>query len=851
VTLPGTGTGPPGGARPAPPPEANPAPGTSPAPGPGREGAALRLARGLTRHAKLVVALWLVAVAVATPAALKLHSVLARQGASKVVEGTDSAAVEHAVAKAFPQRSERQTFVVLTAPDVRSLPVRRLLATLDAGIAPMIDAGQVSQASSAFTWHRDAALALVDATLHDLGADRAGLPRTRAVALVAAADRAGRLPPGTAGLLRSAAANPGARRSLAADFAVATDWRRFPVPVPSEGVLAPDGRTALVTVSFAARGADPDLGRLRALVDSVRGGVGSAVGAHVTGELALLQDTYDRAERDNAAMEQVAYLVIGLVLLLFFRAVLPALITVGLIGLTMNVSQAWLFLIGHQVTLTQFTVTIMTFVMLGAGVDYSMLLSSRYRQERVAGRSVPDAVAHATASAGESVLLAGTAVTLAFGATLLSPIDWIPPLGYGGLVGVPIILLAALTLTPALLMLLGDRFFWLGWKPLTDLERNSSLARYLRRTAAVARWCPIVVTLAFLVATIPLASVVSTHTLSADPVALSPDTDSRRGFDAVATAWGRGALFPTVVAGPLGPALQRDGQLTTAGVTAMTGLTRSLAAVPGVAGVAAATRPFGTALPAAQVSALPADVRRDYLAADGTARIVVQLRGDPFSAAARAAVAHLVDRTRAGPIAGLRVGGATRIDEQYGHGLRVSFWQLVTLVSVGICILLVVALRSVLIPVRLVATIMMSNVWAIAITVLIFQVWRHQAVINDLPVFLIILMMGLGMDYEIFLMTRVRDLVRAGAGDAEATTTAVVDTGRVITAAGLVMAGSLGAMTLSSTLMLQQYGTGLGSAVLLDATLVRILLVPASLLVFRRFNWWLPRLPWQPRAVTP
>jgi RND superfamily putative drug exporter len=104
-------------------------------------------------------------------------------------------------------------------------------------------------------------------------------------------------------------------------------------------------------------------------------------------------------------------------------------------------------------------------------------------------------------------------------------------------------------------------------------------------------------------------------------------------------------------------------------------------------------------------------------------------------------------------------------------------------------------------------------------------------------------MMGLGMDYEIFLITRVRDLVRQGQDDVTATQNAVVDTGRVITAAGLVMTGSLGTMMLSSTLMLQQYGLGLGSAVLLDATLVRMFFVPASLLLFKRFNWWIPFVP--------
>jgi putative drug exporter of the RND superfamily len=137
---------------------------------------------------------------------------------------------------------------------------------------------------------------------------------------------------------------------------------------------------------------------------------------------------------------------------------------------------------------------------------------------------------------------------------------------------------------------------------------------------------------------------------------------------------------------------------------------------------------------------------------------------------------------------------------------------------------------------------MMSNIWAIAITLTVYHSWLDRPVINDLPIFLVILMMGLGMDYEIFLITRVRDLVRQGHSDVSATQNAVVDTGRVITAAGLVMAGSLGTMMLSSTLMLQEYGLGLGAAVLLDATLVRMLFVPASLLLFRRFNWWMPFL---------
>jgi RND superfamily putative drug exporter len=181
------------------------------------------------------------------------------------------------------------------------------------------------------------------------------------------------------------------------------------------------------------------------------------------------------------------------------------------------------------------------------------------------------------------------------------------------------------------------------------------------------------------------------------------------------------------------------------------------------------------------------------------------------------------------------------VDQEYDAALMSSFWKMIALVSLGVIVLLLVTMRSVFIPVRLVLTIMLSNVWAVGTTFLVFAVWREEAVINDLPVFLVILMMGLGMDYEIFLMTRVRDLVRRNRSDEEAVTQAIVDTGRVITAAGLVMSGSLGAMSLSSTLMLQQYGVGLGTAVLLDATLVRMLLVPASFLLLGTCNWWIPR----------
>ncbi|MGW6916527.1 MMPL family transporter [Kitasatospora sp. NPDC054939] len=819
------------------------------------QGGLLAVGRLLTARPKTVLAVWAVVIAVCFPFAGQLDDVLTKQGASKVVPGTSSARADKLIEASFPHRSQRESVVAVAAPDVRGPQLRTALADLDRRIAERVATGEVRQSASAYTLYRDATTeylrALRSGIDQQLAAQGGATPQARLQAVDAEA-AAGRIPAALAPTARQAvAAADQELPGLAAAFTAGADWHAFPVPVPAEAVdrlLAKDGRAALVSVSFGGRpGHDPDVDWLRSAVDGAlrTAGTGADTTAHVTGELALIKDTYQKAEDDNALMETVAYAIILVVLLLFFRAVVPAVLTVAAIGLAMTVSQAALFALGHGVTLTQFTVTIMNFVMLGAGVDYSMLLSSRYRQERLAGRTPKEATVHATAHAGESMLLAAVAVVLAFGATLLSPVDWIPPLGYGGLIGIPIVLLAALTLTPALLALLGDRFFALGRSPLSDLEHGSALGRHLARAADLARRRKVAIVLLFAAVTVPFAVITANHRSTADPVALSPATDSRTGFELVADTWGDATVLPTVIVARPAPGVVGDGhRLTDTGHRAVAALTEKLAAVPGVSRVDAINRPFGRALPAAEVDALGAELRRDYLADDGALRIVVELRDKPYSEAAFATVDRIQQVTDAAADVGpLEVGGATQVDRQYGDALSSSFWQMIALVSAGVFVMLVVALRSLLIPVRLILTIMMSNVWAIGLTVLIFHFWLDKAIIDDLPIFLTVLMMGLGMDYEIFLVTRVRDLVRSGADQESATIGAVVDTGRVINAAGLVMAGSLGTMALSSTVMLQEYGAGLGLAVLLDATLIRMLFVPATLLLFRRYNWWLPTLP--------
>lgn len=810
---------------------------------PGQDASALhpwlqRAAQWVVRRHRVVLAAWAVAIAVAAPLAARLPSVLAEQGASKIVPGTQAAAADRLLRSAFRGSSERDVLVVVDAPDVRAPGIRRLLARLDLGIARRRATGDVAATSSPLTVFRDATLAYADA-------------RRRPTRGAGAPPPASAMSPELARLLRRvvAARDPNVRRGLATAFALRSDWRRFVLPLPRGAlrrVIAPDGRLALVSIRLGVNaGPSPDLTWLRRLAaPSARElGPGRDVRTHVTGDLALIHDTYQKAEADNGVMETVALVIVALVLLVFFRAIAPAVITVAAIGLSMNVSKAALFALGHEVHLTQFTLTIMTFVMLGAGVDYSMLLSSRYRQERVAGRSVQDAVVHATAHAGHGMIVAGACVVLAFAATLVSPVEWIPPLGFGGLVGIPIILLAALTLTPSLLALLGDRFFWLGSSPLDDLERRGAWATQMRRAARLASRRRVAITVTFALLTVPFGWLAVDHRSTSDPVALSPQTDSRQGAELIGRAWGKGALFPTTLVGHLDRRLLAGGRLTSDGIRGVERLARRVGALDGVADVSTVTRPLGVALTPRERRTMPPELQRGYLSEEGVLRVEVRLRDDPFSKRSVRTVRRVHDIAGTERIGPLLLGGATRVDEDYAAALRTSLVRMVVLVSIGIFIVLAAALRSLLVPVRLIATIGLSNLWAVGLTVIVFAAIRDQPIIDDLPIFLVILMMGLGIDYEIFLVARVRELRVRGLDDARAITGALVDTGRVITAAGLVMAGSLGAMMLSSTLMLQEYGFGLGFAVLLDATLVRLLLVPATLLLTQRCNWWMPRLP--------
>jgi RND superfamily putative drug exporter len=169
-----------------------------------------------------------------------------------------------------------------------------------------------------------------------------------------------------------------------------------------------------------------------------------------------------------------------------------------------------------------------------------------------------------------------------------------------------------------------------------------------------------------------------------------------------------------------------------------------------------------------------------------------------------------------------------------------DFNNMVVIVIVGIFILLLIVLGSVLIPLRLIVTILLSISWALALTMFLFVWVNGIPVIWLMPMILFIIIMGLGMDYDIFLVTRIREEVAKGKSDEAAIVKAVERTGGIITACGMIMAGAFASLMLSSMGLLQEFGFGLAFAIIIDAMIIRIYLVPAIMILLKKWNWYAP-----------
>jgi putative drug exporter of the RND superfamily len=583
------------------------------------------------------------------------------------------------------------------------------------------------------------------------------------------------------------------------------------------GTVSPDGRVALLRVQYPDRD-ELSVADLRALVAvGHRQPASSPVRLEMGGELFWAFST------TGSIGEVAGLLVAAAILFLTFGSMVAAAIPIGMAVIGLAVGVSVIGLLAAVTEIPTFATVLGSMIGLGVGIDYALFVLTRHREYLARGLDVPTAAGRAVGSTGPPVVFAGGTVIVSILGLAVAGVPFMTAGGLAVALVVLVMVIASLTLLPAYLGLAGRRIHSRrvasnpdGAAPDASTGWSRWVSHVGRHPAAYA----IGASALLLVAAVP---VLALRVGIPDDGALPPDRTERRAYDLVAAGFGPGANGPIVVVARTG-----------ADPEVLDRLTRALLRDRGVAGVSVA----------------PVDPT------SGIAALTVQPTSGPQDAETARTVARL--RTEVLPVVvGLRpaeplqahVGGSAAAFADVGQRVDDRLPVFVGAVLALSFLLLMLVFRSVVVPLKAVLLNLLSIAAAYGVMVAVFQwgwgaslIGLHESVpvVSFIPMFMFAVLFGLSMDYEVFLLSRVREEYRRTGDNADAVVRGIAGTARVIGSAALIMVSVFLAFVFGPDPATKMFGVGLATAVLLDATLVRLVLVPATMTLLGRANWWLP-----------
>jgi len=580
-------------------------------------------------------------------------------------------------------------------------------------------------------------------------------------------------------------------------------------PVPSE-----DGEAAQIIIQFVGSEPDtiePDVDWLRVLVQDTGG-----LDAHVAGPAGVLTDLIKVFGGIDGVLLIVTGIVILIILVIVYRSPLLPFIVLIIAGTALSVANGAVYLLARAdlVTVSGQTQGILDVLVLGAGTDYALLLVARFREELRRHESRFDAMRVAWRASVEPILASGGTVILGLLCLLVSDLASNRGLGPVAALGIGCALVSMLVLLPAVLALLGRAAFWpfrpaYGSPPAEEAGIWGKVARFVGRRSRLV-WLGTALVLG--VFALGLVRLDAGGIPQTD--AFIGATDSRTGQEVIADHFPAGTGSPAVVI----TRADRAADVTTA--------------AQGVDGVAAVAPYSGEGPPGAA----------DPKVVDGLVRLDVTLDVPADSTEAQDVIRDLRQAVHAVPGADARVGGFTAIDLDVQTTSVRDRNVIIPLVLLVVFLVLVVLLRAVVAPLLLMATVVLSFVATLGVSGVVFRdVVGFPGADSSFPLFAFVFLVALGIDYNIFLMTRVREEV-AARGHREGTLAGLAVTGGVITSAGVVLAATFAALAVLPLVFLAELAFAVAFGVLLDTLIVRSLLVPALTVDVGRFVWWPGRL---------
>lgn len=605
------------------------------------------------------------------------------------------------------------------------------------------------------------------------------------------------------------------------------------VVAPTDGVpglLSEDRRVALLQVSLDTDDWGEAAERAEPLV-AVTQAAGVADGVNViaigTGSINLAFN--DLAEQTLQRGETLGAPIALVVLVLVFGAVVAAALPLALAAISIVAALGLTVLVGQLTELNFFIVNMITMIGLAVGIDYSLFVVQRFREERLAGRTVVDAVSVAGATATRAVAFSGMTVVIALLGLMLMPDTIMRSLGFGAILAVLAAVAAALTLLPALLALLGDRVDRLRI-PFTGRDKANAHAVWTRITRLVTARPIISVLLAAGVLLLAATPYLTIEIGSNSIASLPEDSDVRIGFETLNREFLGGVLNTPIVVSATDIA---DPEIAAA--------TESLVAA------LESDDAYGTVA----ITPVPAD---------GILLIEATTVVDPSTSEGRDAITRLrneqIPAAFAGTGADVLVGGDAAFMTDYVHVINSRTPEIFAFVLGLSFLLLLLAFRSIVVPLKAIVMNLLSVGAAYGLIVLVFQHgvgaslfgFQQTDVIESwIPLFLFTVLFGLSMDYHVFLLSRIKERYDHTGDNSESVAFGLSVTGSIITGAALIMVAVFGGFAAGDLVMFQQMGFGLGVAVILDATIVRSVLVPATMELLGDRNWYFPHwLDWLP-----
>ena len=608
-------------------------------------------------------------------------------------------------------------------------------------------------------------------------------------------------------------------------------------------LVSPDGGT-----TFAIAGLDIPLDDVLDEVPKIRASIPEVeLDVWVTGGSAIFSDINEYTGRDLRRAEIITFPVVALVLLLIFRTVVSVAAPIAIGAMGLGITLAAIYLLGLITPMSVFAMNTATLLGVGAAIDYSLLMVSRYREE-LSDRDVEESVAVTVATAGRAILFSGITTALGLMGLLIFELSMLRSIGIGGMVVIAASVVVALTLVPALLSVIGRRIDALPILP-ARLYRNG---RFWRTLASWVIRRPLLVMVPVIVVLLALGIPFLQVKLGIPWASVLPEeAESRQGWEKVSEEFGEGALVPILVA-----ARFEEEVITPDNVAELYRYSQMARELPGVTRVESIVD-GGPGWTVEQYQALYSSA--EARGSPELASALEEFGGGRVTMVSIYTVYEMNSEEARDTVRSLRayegegeflVSGATASLMDAVDAMYDAFpWALV-LVTVSVYIVLAVLFRSVVIPLKALVMNGMSVFASYGALVFIFQQGHLEGLLNftstgfleaTVPILLFTILFGLSMDYEVFLLTRIKEIYDESGDNASSVALGLEKTGRIITSAALVLILVAGSFTFGDIIIIKALGLGIALAIFLDSTVVRALLVPSLMKVLGDLNWWAPR----------